>query len=351
MVRSAHYREALTKSAPQARRHQRTEVTNVRRQCPRRSGAVNSVECWMGPPAVETDGGEAVSATLAALVSTAALVYLNIHTFWSHATDLLKLPLRSESVPFELVEFRLCHIPAGAGWFFQRVWPSVEGTLSKLAPAILLLPLALYGICAFCFSRHRRESDIIRIPLSTIPTAAVSTLSAVHSPYISPIISPVVRRVAIFRERLREANVIEPGATPREASESILLQQDAHLKCSASNESREQLRLVLLLALVTSVVALQEMAAELLAAIGSDHMKYSTREWLLVLLASHSLSLLAHCATLPLCIALSTRFRQHFCALLCFCVRRDNSIHQRESLTSSNMPQVIIKIEAYEETG
>ena len=329
---NTHYCETQTQNAPPARSRQRTEVNIKMPQSSRRSGVV---ECWTGPPAVETDGGEALGATLAALVSTAALVCFNIHTFWSHVTDLLKLPLRSESVLLELIEFPLCYIPARSGWFFQRVWPCVEGTLSKLAPAILLLPLAIYGIFALCFSQHRRYTNS---PLATSSTVAVDTISVVRSPAISPVISPLVRRVTASRERLREEDAIEPLSPPPNALESTRPQQDAHLKCSACNESHEQHRLVLLLALITSAVALQEMAAELLAAIGPDHMKYSTREWLFALLASHSLSLLAQCATLPLCIALSTRFRQHFCALLCFCVKRDNSISQRESLSSFNMP-------------
>ena len=329
---NTHYCETLTQNSPPARRRQRTEVTIEMRRSSCRSGAV---ECWTGQPGVEKDGGEALGATLAALVSTADLLCFNIHTFWSHATDLLKLPLRSASVLLELIEFPLGYIPARTGWFFQRVWPCVEGTLSKLAPAVLLLPLAIYGIFALCFSQHRRYTNS---PLATSATVTVATISVVRSPATSPVISPLARRVIASRETVREEDAIEPLTPPPNALESTRPKQDAHLKCSAFNESREQHRLVLLLALVTSAVALQEGAAELLPAIGPDHMKYSTREWLLALLASHSFSLLSQCATLPLCITLSTRFRQHFCATLCFCVKRDNSISQHESLSSFNMP-------------
>ena len=49
------------------------------------------------------------------------------------------------------------------------------------------------------------------------------------------------------------------------------------MKFSAYNESREQMRLVLLLALVTSVVALQESVAEFLPAIGLE--KSAVESW------------------------------------------------------------------------
>lgn len=318
---SIHQWQSLTQSVlenePAAARRRRG-ATDVR--C---NGTANcrctahSVFEYANAVALDEDGGESVGAKLAALIGSGALVCLNIHTFWSHSTRVHTFEFGNETV-----EFLMCNIPARTGWFFQRVWPRVEGSLSELAPAAFLLPLALYGMCALCFAPNERN------PQPPSPTVAVATRSAVSSPRA---------RHVDFSEGAREPenDAIESVTPVPDATPAC---QQAFDKCRAIAERREQLRLVLLLALLTSAIALQEGAMELMPAIGPRRVNLSTREWLLVLLASHTLSLLAQCATLPLCLLLSARFRRHFCALLCFCVRRRNIAAQCETLSSYQLP-------------
>ena len=233
------------------------------------------------PPAADSNGGGSVGAKLAALLSVAVLVCLNIHTFWSRDLRSLTMSLRNETRVF-----RVCDIPASTGWYFQRVWPRVEQLFSQLAPDVLLLSLALYGLCALHFATNKTN-------VRPLPNLIVTQDNA------APVVSVASRR-----------------------------RQMVSTRCRAVVERREHLRVVLLLALVTSVASLLNGATHFVAALNPTSSELSTREWLLVLLISHSLHLLIECVTLPLCLVLSARFRSHFCSLLFFCVRRHYAIQQ-----------------------
>ena len=242
------------------------------------------------PTAAGVDGGDSVGAKLAALLNGAVLVCLNIHTFWSRDLRSLTMSLRNETRVF-----RVCDIPASTGWYFQRVWPRVEQLFSQLAPDVVLLSLALYGVCALHFATNKTN---VRQP----PNLIVTQDNA------APVVSVASRR-----------------------------RQMVSTRCRAVVERREHLSVVLLLALVASVASLLNGATHFVAALNSTSSELSTREWLLVLLISHSLYLLIECVTLPLCLAASARFRSHFCALLCFCfcVRRRHCASPQRDLVVS----------------
>ena len=251
-------------------------------QCPDRS-------------AVERVNRELIVAKLTALLTVTALMCLNIHSFWSHTIRSSTLSIGSKTI-----ELRVCDIPARTGWFFQRIWPRVEGLLSELVPAVLLLPLSLYGLCLL----HLRKRDAqpphsITKTQQTIPKLIVRSVENVELPLV-----------------LCQGTAIEMPA--RDISLARLKRQTHQRQRRVKIETREQLRVVLLFALLTSMAALQAGAGELVAALSPTFIEYSKREWLFVLLISHLLSLLLECFTLPLCLALSAHFRRHFCTLLCF---------------------------------
>ena len=253
------------------------------------------------PPPAEVDAAKSVGAKLAALLNGAVLVCLNIHTFWSRDLRSLTMSLRNERRVF-----RVCDIPASTGWFFQHLWPGVEHLFSQLVPAFLLLLLALYGLCVLYFGTHKTH---VREPPNLIVTEY----------------SQHVRLERVFENE--KATLVVSAARRRRPKVST--------RCRAAIERREHLLVMLLLALLTSVASLLNGATHFVAVLNPMFGDLSTREWLLGLLISHSLHLLIQCVTLPLCLALSARFRSHFCALFCFCMRRRHCASQQCELVVS----------------
>ena len=248
-----------------------------------------------------TSGGGSVGPVIASLLCFMALLCINIRTFWSHSLRSVSFALRDESVAL-----RVCDIPACAGWFFQRLWPPVARVLSELLPAAFLLPLALYGFCARHSSTatHRNCNDIQMSPVSNDTRPAIMVLELSWHCKGGTERQPVPNEIAI------------------DASPAISSSHEQR-QCRADVESFECIRVMMVLALLTSVGTLQRGLMGLAAATShiSGALKGSSREWLLMLIFSHTVSLFVQCATLPLCLIFSARYRRGFCALFCSYLR------------------------------
>ena len=246
--------------------------------------------------ASEMNGKEFLIAKFTPILIILALIYLNIHTFWSHSIRFLTLLIGGKTIVFQM-----CDISAHKGWFFQSMWPIIEGLLSKLVPEVLLLSLSLYCLYIFRSINSKSTSNI----------QSHQSLVKSHSA-IPTIIVRSEEDTEIVRQECSTEKSIADNSLDRH-------QRQTHQREGrAGIETREQLRVILLIALLTSVAALQEGAIEFVAAVKPTFIGYSTREWLLVLLISHSLNLFVKCATLPLCLALSAHFRSYICNLICF---------------------------------
>ena len=258
----------------------------------------HSPSMWTSQQA-KTGGRGSVRAVLAAFLSIAALMCINSNTFWSHARRSLTLSLRSGS---GTVALRVCGIPSSTGWFFQLLWPYAERFFSGLAPAVLLLTLGLYGLCILRLSltKHRRAVQPAPILMDPLAEASSSRVS---------------------RERGAARNPNKSAIEALTTDLSLVRRQPLQRlpKCQFLNKSRKQLCLVLLLALLTSVAAVQESTVEMVAALSPTFIGLCARDWLLVLLCSHSLIFVVQCAALPLCIALSAQHSLRHCALHVLC--------------------------------
>ena len=275
------------------------EIIDRLRNCSRKSDAQSQSE-RMDQSATEMNGNELLISKFTSLLIILSLIYLNIHTFWSHSIRSLNLLIGGKTIVFQM-----CDISARNGWFFQRMWPIIERLLSKLVPAVLLLSLSLYGL-------YSLRSINSKSNLQSLQSLAILQ---------SAIPSNIVRSQKDSEFVRQESNI--------EISDSSLNRHQRQMhrrECRVGIETREQLRVILLIALLTSVATLQENAIEFMAAVKPTLIGYSTREWLLVLLISHTLSLLVECATLPLCLALTAHFRRQLCSLICFLMKRDDFI-------------------------
>ena len=208
---------------------------------------------------------------------------------------------------------QMCGISARNGWFLQRMWPIIEGLLSKFVPAFFLFSCSLYGLYILHSIPGNSTSNLQVKALQSLAVAQIE---------ISSLIVHVRSEENI--EIVPQENKIERAIAGSSVDRH---QRQTHQReCSAGIEKHEQLRVILLIALITSVAALQESATEFAAAVKPTFIGYSKREWLLVLLISHSLRLLVECVTLPLCLILSSHFRSHFSSLICFFMKNSKVI-------------------------
>ena len=268
------------------------EMTDGLHHCSGKSGSQCPSQC-PNRLAVEKVNRELIVAKLTALLTVTALMCAQHSLFLVARHSLFDAVVWKWNNCSQSVRHSSAH-----RLLFQRIWPLVEGLLSEHLPAILLLPLSLYGLKLL----HSLNSKMDVQPLHSISKTRQT-------------IPKLIVRSAEDVEILSQGTTIEMPAQDT----SLARRQRQSINDSAVGiETREQLRVVLLFALLTSVAALQEGAVELVAALSPTFIEYSKREWLFVRLISHLLSLLFECFTLPLCLALSAHFRRYFCTLLCF---------------------------------